>query len=223
MTITDHDDEDTRTVAELIEDLPEPIQYYPVILEVTERRVAWVEAESQQDAYDSLEDDAYDYWKDAEADDFSAGLGRINPADRWNHYDYETAREIHDMGPAEGCQECGGSSNYVRWNGIDHTPSCSQHQHRVDSTLLYRRTEEGREQLVEGVRLPRCSCGEPGWTAPFLSANVGDEGLPEPVSRDDLPRLAQEHVAGRPHSKNVPLGITDCVVRGRDGHLQEIR
>ncbi len=201
----------------LIDRLPEPLTFYPVILESTERRVVWVMAEDQVDAYRQMRDQPYGLWEDADPIDDGASLVAVAPAKLpgdpwWTTPDPDAYRDVREIevGPVEGCLECGARASEptaYHWKWIRHDPSCSRHSHSVDYSLAYTRDGEGRERLVEPrLWALRCSCKAPGWDVPYSA--VIEDGV-SAVLPEEAARRAQEHVAGRLHSKHLPLGVTE--------------
>lgn len=215
------DDDQGHSV--LVDRLPEPITFYPVVLEFTERRVVWVDAESQMDAYAQLRDEPYELWTGADPIDDSASLVAVAPAKLpgdpwWTTPDPDVYRDVREIevGPVEACPECGAAArerdhHAWRW-GINHAGRCSRHRHAIDAILAYVRDAAGRTRLADPhLWFPRCSCLGPGWNATYADKDIGETDVPA-VSDEVLAKLAQQHVAGRPHSKNLPLGITDSLV-----------
>ncbi len=216
--VSDIDFDEPLTVEEIVEELDVPDTWYPVVLESTERRVVWVEAESQQQAYRYLRDEPWELWEGADPVDDGSSLVAIAPTKQsdepwYSTYDehaYTSAREL-EVGPTEACPECGATArerdhHAWRW-GINHAGTCSRHSHYVSDGTAYVRDANGRERMAMPLlRFPKCSCGEPGWDAPYRAV-IGEVDFPA-LSKEAYAQLAQQHVAGRPHSKNIPLGLT---------------
>lgn len=183
----------------------EPTRYYPVVLQWTEQRIAWIEAESEKDAL-SQASDATDLWESAEEVP-NGDLAVIkDPFEiRWA----VDSLPDSEIGPRESCPHCGAvAERTYDWalRFASHAPTCPAFIHRADVTAVYRR----KGQLERLGYLPACRCGEPGLSKNTLMA-YQDE-LPDGVTlmaKEEAAEIARAHVQGRPHSKNIPLGITD--------------
>jgi hypothetical protein len=89
---------------------------YPVVLEVTNRHLVWVEAESPEDAVKILQNDGEWYER----------IGSDNPA-----FDYRAETHTADpweysrdkIGPLRLCGSCGGRQPEMAL-GISHKPDC---------------------------------------------------------------------------------------------------
>jgi hypothetical protein len=185
--------------------LPEPDRWYPVVLEYTQQRVAWVEADDARAAVKYVEDGGcvYEYWDGAEQVD-TADLGVVDKyVARWV---VDTVLRDREYGPVEACPECGKVAHLVAEYALqyaDHAPSCSRHRHHVH----YRKVTDDDTGWVL-----TCSCGRGVLSSSLTSGQVREvveSGLVSIFTRDGLNAAAQAHVAGRPHSKNLTVGITE--------------
>lgn len=202
-------DTDDLTVEELIDRLPEPDTRYPIVLEATERRLVWVEAESPAAALAAMQDYPHESWDDSEPMD-GGGVSAVRPSVySWD----DEAREL-DVGPVEACRECGvpaSDRQSYSWKYIHHSRGCSRFHHRPQFVTAHQRDPlDGKRvwRREDSLWLPSCECREPGWNADYDTC-IGDPGAAAPVGADERAALAQAHVAGRPHSTNIPLGITE--------------
>ncbi len=175
--------------------------YRPLHVTVTQTYVVWVRAEEDE----SQEDITRQYQEDS-----SGLLDGETPNDGWMDVRspdlWEAYGERERLGPLQACPECGaiedrpGSLKWARHDG-----SCPDHVHMADVTVVYD-SEADRNRIGW---MTRCSCRVPGFEAPFMSVVVGRKGDATVYpAKDDAAAALREHVAGRPHFKNMPLGIT---------------
>jgi hypothetical protein len=186
------------------ESLPEPTRRYPVVLEYTQQRVAWIEADDAKAAVKYVQDSgcAYEYWDGAQEVD-TGGIGVVDKySARWI-VDRVLDDGEQECGPKEACPECGKVADLVAGYALQyahHHPACSRHRHHI------------------GLRLASswvltCSCGRDGTLSNSLtSAQVRlllESGQASSLTRDELNAAAQAHVAGKPHSRDLTVGITE--------------
>lgn len=198
--------------------LPRPDRRYPVVLEVTERRILWVTADSHDAAVRAVKDPdgcSID-WDRAEPTD-SGGLS-ITEA-YWARYEIDDALRERSYGPQEACPECGAvapvDSTYpTALRYAPHAGDCSRHRHRPELEPVYARHDDGTVSMDTSVGYwVACSCGGNGSTvlARFTSIGSrvhGDPGVPAPYpTREAAAAVARGHVEGRPHGTQYPLGI----------------
>lgn len=98
---------------------------YPVVLEVTNRHLVWIEAESPEQALKILQEDGswYERIGDDPAFDYRV---ETHTADAW-----EYGRD--KLGPLQLCQACGGRQPEMSL-GIFHMPNCTAQAAKTATT-----------------------------------------------------------------------------------------
>jgi hypothetical protein len=190
--------------------LPETERRYPVLVQHTETRVIWVDADSHAAAVREVASwEDYDQWSSADPVDIGSGL---EVGDDIIHAVYLNDVWQDDQGPHERCPECGVVALYNYGHALDfaaHPGSCSRHRHSVRLTAAWTRSEAGKRMEQVGWWLS-CSCNEDGLRDDVIrDAVAGDDGAPPVLTRDEAEAAARAHVEGRPHGKNFTLGITE--------------
>ena len=166
-----------------VTDLADATRYYPILLEATETRIVWVDAEDPEEALRQVEDCAYDYWRDGEDDADSSGV----TASTAPSCDSSWRRP---GGPHDACRECGAVATSAEPDPyFQHPGTCSRHIHDVHVGTVRMHPDQGEQWRL------RCSCG-------VLLQVLGDSPG-DPV----LAAAAVDHVAGHRHYGNVRLGL----------------
>lgn len=105
--------------------MTETLDRYPVIVETREKYVIWVEAESQEDAVETLSGDSEIYellvpeHRAPEGYDYSVEeVDELNWS--WDVYHYS-----QKLGPQRGCNECRASGHDL-YAYVPHAESCSR-------------------------------------------------------------------------------------------------
>jgi hypothetical protein len=196
------------------ERLPEPRRYWPVVLECTEHRITWVEADTHQKAVDHAKEYSDgDDWENGERVDLYAGP---TVTDGWiARGAVEDYYRDQDWGPFEACPECGAvatsnDSQALTW--ASHTGGCSRHIHHVDLVAAWPPVDVPQRDLFPVGWWPVCSCAVPGWDRARLWKAAADApGVPPHLDKGRAIAALHDHIVGRPHSKYIPYGITDRV------------
>ena len=197
------------------EGLPRPDRWYPVAVEFTETRIVFVEADSQAEAVEYAKDDGDlgGDWEHAERTDWTD----FGPADGWKaRHVIESWRGSQDeAGPREACPVCCAVADYARQHGLRfarHDGSCPYHVHLVHISAAF---GGGADRGIIGWR-PECSCGVTGFERTTVRGDEPDQ-RPHYEKRSAI-QLARAHAVGRPHRKDVALGLP-----GRDVPVETIR
>lgn len=191
-------------------------RYYPVVIQLTQHRVMWVKGESAADARASINPSPY-AWEEAEEtavsdyddlsvrDDYLAGCM------------IESITDEDEIGPCEACPECGAVADWPRdWSlrHARHRKGCSSLRHYLSVSALWA-PDYAEQRGIIGWYL-ECTCDEPGFERVYGDArhnrmHVFRNGrvITGPDDKSELAAIAQAHVAGRPHHKNLTLGILD--------------
>jgi hypothetical protein len=195
-------------------------QYWPVVLEFTEHRIVLVPANTPAEAVAAVKaDDLGDLWEDAEPAEVQYG---VEVSDSWTARSVIASMEQREIGPCEACPECEAVATCLAdWalQYASHRRGCSGVRHRVAIEAFWGPRADGEGRGIVGWYLS-CSCDEPGFERYYKREERSDRALIEAHGRRIVPgsvdaaraepaAIAQAHVAGRPHGKNVPLGITD--------------
>lgn len=170
---------------------------WPVVLQLTELRVVWVEAPTAEAAEDLLAGCEYEWWEDGETVD--GDIERLTVA---AHPDarYAIARAAHPQaGPREACPVCGalakrvGTSDALRH--APHTRACPAHVHYVFVASYVRSaTAVGAEPDKWS---PVCSCGR--WNIEEMASRR--------LTREQALAMVRDHASVVPHDPNDRLGL----------------
>lgn len=186
--------------------LAEPVRRYQVFLESREVRVVWIEAETEQEAIDSVRDYPYDDWKDAEVLDGHCELSVVDdPA--WLTYAAYDA--LGTAGPVDACRYCGAVARTVdeTVEFAGHAGDCPMHRHYVDIRAAWLVDPTTGRRTIAGW-WPSCSCGAPGLDIPPL-ADAKSPAMPLILPKRDAYAVLVEHVEGRLRSVHIPAGISE--------------
>ena len=201
--------------------MSKPTRWYPVVLEFTQHKVTYVQAESQQDAIAQVESDVQDgdgisnTWQCADDLDVLDGILVSDGIAARTLIDSTVIDDCGRIGPYEACPECGGVASYTYdWalKHADHTGTCSRHRHRANVDRVYR----GRgDRKAVGYRAT-CSCGVYGLERLYGEKgeleNLGDRTIY--ATREEAIEAARAHVADKPHGVNYSIGIADELDHG---------
>lgn len=107
---------------------PTPDREYPLIVEITEYRVVWIEAETADEAFDRASNDGelYEWWSEPVEADWKVRRPErgdnalIRQADSGNGYITRSTE-----GPLNACRTCGAVAFEVHPSALYHKKECT--------------------------------------------------------------------------------------------------